>query len=165
MNFKRGFFRFWILASTIWLVSFGFAGASNISEAIAYWRGTATVLISTGKEEIIFPVSATVEQVESAIRQGVTDGMVTVPTTQEVRRKYPQYNDMSDADLAKALQKKFGSSTQYDALKKTYILERARLRIKANDVLRVTSFVVLVPVLVLIFGWAVAWMLRGFRSK
>lgn len=36
-----------------------------------------------------------------------------MPTMQEVRAKYPQYNDMSDADLAKALHKKFYSDVPF----------------------------------------------------
>lgn len=37
-----------------------------------------------------------------------------MPTLQEVRAQYPQYNDMSDADLAKALHGKYYSDMPYD---------------------------------------------------
>ena len=52
----------------------------------------------------------------------------------------------------------------YEDVAKTFVLESAKLRKKASDVVSQIGVVLLVPFLVLVFGWAIAWMLRGFRT-
>lgn len=179
MNFRRGFFRFWILASTVWLISFGFGEADNFSEAIDYWRGTATVQISAGDYEISFPVNTTFDQVEGAIQQGVADGKITfVPDIAKVKRNIQRMIDQGapetdiDAYLASEgttpeelrIADEKPPSTLSKGAVKDFILKSVRLRIRANAVVNRIGIILLIPLLVLALGWAVAWMLRGFRS-
>jgi hypothetical protein len=179
MNFRRGFFRFWILASIVWFISFGFGEADNLSEAIDYWRGTATVQISAGDSKINFPVSATFDEVEGAIQQGVADGKITfVPDIARVKRNIQRMKDQNapEKDIDEYLASEGTTSgelriadekppsTLSKGAVKDFILERVRLRIKANAVINRIGIILLIPLLVLVFGWAVAWMLRGFRS-
>ena len=179
MNFRRGFFRFWILASVVWFISFGLGEADNLSEAIEYWRGTATVQISAGNTKISFPVSTTFDQVEKAIQQGVADGtIIFVPDIARVKRNIQRMKDQNapekdiDAYLASEgttleelrIAEENPPSTLSKNAVKDFILERVRLRIKANAVLNRIGIILLIPLLVLVFGWAVAWTLRGFKS-
>ena len=115
MNFRRGFFRFWILASIVWLVSFGLGGANDVSDAIAYWTGTANVTISPADgvpfdgvqfgEELIFPVNTPFETVEDSIRQGIANGKVTVRTNMsrldQIWRALRKANKAGDAASVK----------------------------------------------------------------
>ena len=269
MNFRRGFFRFWVLASAIWIAAFGVLGASDVFKAITYWTGTATVQISTAndgtslfreyvpgmvidvpkikrniqrmidqsapeteidayvasegvtpeelrndtkapsvieiEETLVFPVDTPIEKVHDSIRQGLAEGKVTIRTNltrlDRVGRALRKVTDAGKTEDAAMFAKEIerirssllpvqqaaydelvrrgaigteSSASKYKIVEmppafyhdvtKIYLLQVARMRLNASEVLSQIVVVLLVPLLVLFFGWSVAWMLRGFRQ-
>lgn len=269
MNFRRGFFRFWVRASGIWLATFGLLIASDLSEAITYWTGTATIQISTTsdgssvfkkyvpgtaisiakvkryiqrmidqgaserdidayvasegvtpeelrnnmkspsfieiEETLVFPVNTPIEKIHDSIRQSLAKGTLIIRSSlsrlDQVGRALRNATDAGDTEAAAILEmviERIRGTLQplqlaaYDELVRrgaigtessaskykivelppafyqdvtgTYLHQIAKLRRNASEVLNQIGIALVVPLLVLFFGWAIGWMLRGFLA-
>lgn len=138
MNWLRGLFRAWIVFTVIWV-------AGSIAGAIAYWphqtsQSSTPIGPSTSEQNLI------------------TD----------FRKKYPQYADLSDEELADRLYRKFYSDLprpEYD--RRIGFSRQPQMTGSAPDIrkhlVETIIFATWPPGALLAAGWALLWIGRGFR--
>jgi hypothetical protein len=114
LNVGKGLLRLWVVLAVCWVATAGYLKFDDL-----VGRGLAI------KE----PSSNT-----SEYRRMPLD---------ELRQRFPQYNDLSDDKLTEAVHKKFDGPRRVAA----------------------AELILLPPALLLLFGFAVAWIARGFRSS
>ena len=141
MNWKRGFFRIWMLASVLWCSSLLVWNLDHLRTAMTYWSGNSVVVFTAGKVEIEVPASMAIAEVEALVLKGIKDGKVEV----EVVNRLPD------------------STTALNAVK-DYILGVAKLRRVAADARNILLAMIVVPLVMLALGGVFGWVVRGFRS-
>jgi hypothetical protein len=166
VNIRRGMFRFWVLFTIAWLIGCGMW---------AYGKMTSTRIPATNNAAL-------------------PPGFELDPTStrlQLFRQQYPQYKDMSDAELANALHSKFYSDmsrAEFDrkigaplglfdnipmAKPGQPVTDPALLRLlNASEppsrlalITPILGTALGVPALIFIVGYALGWAFSGFRNS
>ena len=181
MNWSRGLFRFWIIATVLWGIMVSWTVwskqpdiARGISRLAVFCRYDASVNTSDDEQAVTRAViaSAAAEQRKSFCRD--TDMPPGVPTQFDLDylRDHPE--------VAEKFRARFGALPGTSAATSTWPLSHAEVE-KAltsfrNDQARQPAFVrellgvallfiAIPPALVLALGWALLWAFSGFRDK
>lgn len=141
MKWKRGFFRIWILGSALWVIALSVVELDDLGPAFTYWRGAAVVVFPAGKMEIQFPANTTMDVVNSTVLKGMRDGTIEVDPV----NRLPNSTVASNAT-------------------KDFVKGVAHLRMSAAETRNTFLAMIAVPLLVLIFGWVLGWIMMGCRQ-
>lgn len=164
MNWRQGFFRFWVVGSALFVIAIAGISYSEIKaqfESVdpAAWPGVLLVPVLCGKAR---GVAGTDYQ------RGLFDDLI--PTTKrdtapapnpfdtcwyempKFRLLYPEYNGLSDKELGSKLYRKMGIPTH--DLPNRWI-----------TMLRYAAIAFGIPLIVLILGAALSWAFSGFKAK
>ena len=134
MNWKRGLLRLWAVAAVLWV-------------CVAFYSNDTVQRVRDVQAHVALR-AATLEKMSDAELERIASGHAITPTSlQDFRKRYPEYNDMSDTALAKALHVKFYSeaSTIWPPL------------------FDFAALAFIPPVLLLALGYIGLWVGRGFR--
>ncbi|MCP3396224.1 hypothetical protein [Bradyrhizobium sp. CCGB20] len=157
MNFRRGFFRLWALGSILFVL--GVAAFSYDDVAAEFKRDKA----AREWNEIglmLLPVHCKDARGKSGTDYTGRDGPWADYSAEgqcmykmgDFRRLYPEYKDLSDNDLVDRIYKQANRPIK-DTPQPWWFLGQA------------VAMAVIVPLIVFLFGWAIAWALAGFRRK
>lgn len=140
MNLKRGLLRLWMIGSALFIMIVAAASYVEIRDE--------------------FETASSVGQLTERLARlraayyGPDGDMVRL---NEFRAEYPQYDDMSDTELASALHKKLYSEP----------IEASRARRAAawTEVWTAVAIALGFPLAILGLGFALGWALAGFRQR
>ena len=156
MNFRQGFLRLWVVGSVLFVVAVGLFSYEQVTTEFErsgsgqYWS----------KDPVLFPVDCRDARGKSGIdyKSDIVDPFDKSGSVRNcwykidaLRRLYPEYNDLSDDVLS------------------TKLYQKAAISIKEPAAPWKTLGIVLliaigVPVLALLLGAALAWVLSGFAA-
>lgn len=153
MNLRRGFLRAWVVLSVVWVVAVGAVNYDRLAFTIAGpWRGDILML----------PVSCTdgggprgtegpdyVRNLETGKPWTAYTCWYAMP---RFRALYPEYADLSDDTLADKL---------YRKIDKAYAPRGWLLGL----VVSVSALALLPPLVVLLLGLSIGWVIGGFRGR
>ncbi len=137
MNFRRGLFRLWIVASFVWLVSNGVVLQKDIRRDVATLRQPVLSVQLIPLE----PPAA-----KGVVRKLQPDEELRAQTEMDERRA-----------RLRRLQEELRVQTETDEL-------RARVQLAQSNLMLAASILLLPPILAFALGWAGLWIVRGFRS-
>lgn len=157
MNFRRGFFRLWVLGSILFvigvaatqydLVASEFKRAKESKE----WSEVGLILIPVHCKDARGVSNTDYTGREGPWNDYSTEGQCMYKMA-DFRRLYPEYKDLSDNDLVSKLYK-LANRPLRDDPQPWWLLGQA------------VAMALIVPLVVLLFGSAIAWALSGFRRK
>ena len=150
MNWRRGFFRLWVLGSALFVIAMAISNYAEIKHQFDLWNANETISWDV-------PVLC-------SDARGVEgkDFLLNAPWSEEgkgscwytlskFRPLYPEYNDLSDEDLTLKLYKKRGISIQQPTNPWMTLLTDIGIAFG-------------IPLIVLILGTTMAWVLSGFKA-
>jgi len=157
MNFRRGFFRLWVLGSILFVIGVAVVSydvvASEFRRAAEYkaWDEVGLILLPVHCKDARGTSGA-----DYTGRDGPWSDYSTEPKCMykmaDFRRLYPEYRDLSDNDLANKMYEKAGRPLKEEPQPWRMVGQAA-------------AVAVIVPLTIFLLGWAVAWALSGFRRR
>jgi hypothetical protein len=157
MNFRRGFFRLWLLASILFVAAVAFLAYEPIINSFKRaaeskaWSEVGLMLLPVHCKDARGKSGTDYTGREASWTDYSTEGQCMYKMA-DFRRLYPEYKDLSDNDLAN----------------KTYEKANRPLRPEPEpwwSLGQAVAIAVGVPLIVLLLGGAVAWALSGFTRK
>lgn len=141
LNVRRGFFRFWIVCSAIWILAVAFIGYKQFRSERDAWHAPVS--------EIMVPTDCSSARGIEGTDFDKRDGhcWYTLPV---LRASYPEYRDMNDYDVAKRLYVKAGVGWKDNSAWK--------------NVASTAGWALGIPAAVFVLGWAILWAFSGFRA-
>jgi hypothetical protein len=157
MTFRRGFFRLWVLGSVLFvigvavthydLVASEFKRAKERKE----WSEVGLILIPIHCKDARGNSNTDYTGREGPWSDYSKEGQCMYKIG-DFRRLYPEYNNLSDNDLANQLYERAGRPLNAEPEPWHFVAWAVAIGI---------AF----PLITLIFGWAVAWALSGFITR
>ena len=151
MNIRKGAFRFWVVASVLFVLTFaGFSYDGVHTEfrnAYTDWDAEAAKLGGTTEWPVPCPGAAARGMIGTDYTE--KDGTCWYDS-RTFRKLYPEYKDLSDHALGAKLHEKAGLP----------LVEFHPWR----SLLKTAAVALAVPVAVLILGWALFWAVAGFKK-
>ena len=170
INWRRGFFRAWVLLSCVWLILgsiYVYNGYHDYTTRLFGWKAAGRNLLSE-KRETVDPYFKGYGDIVYTITPGRVTGNI------EFTSLYVD-SDLFDALVAQ------GKMTKSEEAPFGFVILPAQLSDNDKELLRITfrhwrmgnlakhlkeiaMGLSLPPLALFVFGWIVAWMLRGFRG-
>ncbi len=162
MNFRRGFFRLWVLASILWVVGVAvnsYAEVASEFKRASLWQASQDVKWDE-VSLILLPVHCKQARGKSGVDYTGREGPWSDYSHEgqcmykmaDFRRLYPEYKDLTDNDLVDRLYREANRPLSGKPEPWWFLLQAVAMAL-------------IVPLVVLLFGWAIAWALSGFRRK
>lgn len=157
MNFRRGFFRLWILASVLFVIAVAFVVYEPIITSFKRaaesksWPEVGLILLPVLCKDARGTSGTDYTGREGPWSDYSAEGKCMYKMA-DFRRLYPEYKDLSDNDLATKMYEKANRPLQPE-LEPWWALGQA------------VAIAAMVPLVVLLLGWAIAWTLSGFSRK
>jgi len=148
INLRRGLLRLWVTASVIWVL--GVAGFTYVDINRSREVAAQAASLPDGFQ-VIWPMRCSVE-LRGKFGTDYTkesDGLCWY-TTHRFRALYPEYADIDDRKLASQLHAKAGVPLTEPSM---WAIPSSRIAIAIG-----------VPFAVLALGWALRWVLSGFKG-
>jgi hypothetical protein len=141
VNVRRGLFRFWLLASGLWVLGACYLGYTEYRAYQNQWHAPV--------DEIMVPTDCSKARGDEGSDFDRRDGhcWYTLP---KLRASFTEYRDMSDYEIAKRLYVKAGVGWE-DHTGRTKAIETAEWALG-------------VPLAVFVLGWCKLWAFSGFRA-
>ena len=152
INIRQGIFRLWIVSSVLFVIGVGAISYGSISEefrvANTDWDAEAAKYGGWS----LLPADCTKARGTAGIDYDASqkDGLCWYKT-EDFRRLYPEYKDVSNSDLSEKLYAKAGRPLEHIH--------------PWHKVMQTAGFAFGVPLAVLALGWSLLWAIAGFRGS
>jgi hypothetical protein len=156
MNFRRGFFRVWLLCSSLFATAVLGLGYGKIHEQFVYeaadkeMEGLGVTVIPVHCRDARGKLNADYSAPDGPWRD-FSEKAECKYKLPDFRRLYPEYKDMDEDDLTRKMYEKAGIT----------LLPKAHPWQSLGELLLMALGI---PLAVLCFGWAVGWAFAGFRQ-
>ncbi|MBN9530574.1 MAG: hypothetical protein J0H82_30485 [Alphaproteobacteria bacterium] len=150
MNARRGLFRFWILATVLFVAAVSFTSYSEIRNSFEIERLIA-FLDANGDVTMVPTDCAEARGQETHDFERQADGFCWYGLP-KFRAVYPEYGNMPNQKLIDSLYRKRGLPV--NERRSLWILLAEKVGIAIG-----------IPLAVLVAGWALLWALAGFSTK